>query len=113
MSFLSDLEYFLYEEFHTFLSYPITMFQFIRYNKFTENAIELKAKVFGMGHGKVLISAVTSLGDISPQFKIDQSTKETWKSQLFFAVHAALKRDYYDKFIAIESYLDQFKSIDL
>ena len=89
------------------------MFQFIRYTDFLENAIELKVKVFGMAHGKVLISAITSLGDISPQFKIDQSCKETWKSQLFFAVHAALKKDYYDKFIAIESYLDKFKSIDL
>ena len=61
MSFLSDLEYYLYEEFHTDLSYPITMFQFVRYTKTTENAIELKVKVFGMALGRVLISASTSL----------------------------------------------------
>ena len=85
-SFLSNLEYFLYNEFHTFLSYPITMFQFVRYSKTNENAIELKAKVFGMAHGKVLISATTSLGDINCHFKIDNSTKDSWKSQLFFAV---------------------------
>ena len=113
MSFLSNLEYYLYEEFHIFLSYPITMFQFVRYTRTTENAIELKAKVFGMAHGRVLVSASTSLGDVNCHFKIDESTKNDWKSQLFFTVYSALKRDYFDKFIAIHSYFDQFKSIDL
>ena len=92
MSFLLDLEYFLYDEFHTILSYPITMFQFVRYSKLTENAIELKAKVFGMGHGKVLISATTSLGEISPHFKIDNSTKYTWKSPAFLCCTSSLEK---------------------
>ena len=113
MSFLSDLEYYVYDEFKTFLSYPLTMFQFVRYIKGVENVIELKTKVFGIAHGRVLISASTSLGDIYCHFNLDNSSKNRMKSQLFFAVCSALKRDYFDKFLAIHSYLDQFKYIDL
>ena len=112
MSFLFDLEYFVYDEFHSFLSFPITIFHFVRYSQMSDFAVELKAKVFGMAHNKVLISASVSLGDINKLFKIDQNTKTEWKSQLFFVVHSAMKRDYFDKFIAIHSYLDNFKEFE-
>ena len=65
-----------------------------------------------MAHNKVLISASVSLGDINKLFKIDQNTKTEWKSQLFFAVCSATKRDYFDEFLAIHSYLDNFKEFD-
>ena len=112
MPFLSDREYFVYDEFHSFLSYPITIFHFVRYSQMTDFTIELKAKVFGMAHNKVLISVSVSLGDINNLFKIYQNTKTEWKSQCFFAVHSAMKRDYFDKFLAIHSYLDNFKEFE-
>ena len=43
MSFLSDLEYFVYDEFHSFLSYPITIVHFVRYSQMSDFAVELKA----------------------------------------------------------------------
>ena len=112
MSYLTDLEYFIYDEFNSFLQYPITMFQFSRYSKLTDQVVELKAKVFGMAHGKVLVSASTSLGISTDLFRFNSHTKLEWKSQLFFSVRSALKRDYFDKFIAIHSYLDQAKYLD-
>ena len=112
MSFFSDLEYLVNDEFHSFLSCPITIFHFVRYSQMSDFPVELKAKVFGMAHNKVLISASVSLGDINKLFKIDQNTKTERKSQLFFAVHSAMKRDYFDKFLAIHSYLDNFKEFE-
>ena len=49
-SFLSDLEWFVYNEFNTFLKYPIVMFYFKRYTKSFTSGIDVRAKVFGMGH---------------------------------------------------------------
>ena len=112
ISFLSDLEYFVHDEFHSFLSYPMTIFYFVRYSKMSDFAVELKAKVFGLAHNKVLISASVSLGDINKLFKIDQNTKTEWKSQLFFAVLSAMKIVYFDKFLTIHSYLDNFKEFE-
>ena len=111
MSYLTDLEYFIYDEFNSFLQYPITMFQFSRYSSLSDQVVELKAKVFGMAHGKVLINASTSLGIITDMFSFNSHTKSEWKSQLFFSVRSALKRDYFDKFIAIHSFLDQAKDL--
>ena len=37
MSCLTNLEYYIYDKFHTFLSFPITMFQFVRYSKMSES----------------------------------------------------------------------------
>ena len=73
MSFLSDVEYFVYDEFHTFFSYPITIFHFVRYGQMTDFTVELKAKIFGMAHNKVFIAASVSIGDINKLFKIDQN----------------------------------------
>ena len=112
MSYLTDLEYFVYDEFNSFLQYLITMFQFSRYSKITEQVVELKAKVFGMAHGKVLVCKSTSLGVITDLFSFNSHTKSEWKSQLFFSIRSALKRDYFDKFISIHSYLDQVKELD-
>ena len=46
MSFLTDLEYFVCDEFHSFLSFPITIFQFAMYGQMNDFAVELKE--FGM-----------------------------------------------------------------
>ena len=112
MSYLTNLEYFVYDEFNSFLQHLITMFQFSRYSKITEQVVELKAKVFGMAHGKVLVCASTSLGVITDLFSFNSHTKSEWKAQLLFSIRSALKRDYFDKFISIHNYLDQVKELD-
>ena len=109
-SFLSDLEWYVCNEFNNFLKYPIVMFYFKRFSKsFTLSGIDVKAKVFGMGHGIVPVKATTTLGDIQT-FRNDPDTKDIWKKQLFFSIRCALKGDYFDKFLGIHDYLDTFKN---
>ena len=108
-SFLSDLEWYVYNEFNTFLKYPIVMFYFKRYTKSFTSGIDIRAKVFGMGHGIVPIEASTTLGEIHT-FKNDPDIKDTWMKQLFFSIRCALKNDYFDKFLTIHAYLDTFKT---
>ena len=48
MSYLTVLEYFVYDEFNSFLQYPITLFQLSRYSKITEQVVELKYLVWLM-----------------------------------------------------------------
>ena len=107
-SFLSDLEWYVYNEFNTFLKYPIVMFYFKRYSKSFTSGIDVKAKVFGMGHGIVPVKATTTLGEVHT-FKNDPDTKDIWNKQLFFSIRCALKSDYFEKFLAIHDYLDTFK----
>ena len=104
-SYLSDLEYHVYDEFHTFLHFPILMFQFKRFS----STIDLKAKVFGLGHGVIPITAVTTLGNVQ-NITIDSTVRDTWRQQLFFSITCALKHDYFDKFLTIHSLLDSFKN---
>ena len=104
-SYLSDLEYLVYDEFHSFLHFPILMFQFKKFS----SSIDLKAKVFGLGHGVVPITSVTTLGNVL-NVTIDSTVKETWRQQLFFSIRCALKHDYFDKFLTIHSFLDSFKN---
>ena len=108
-SFLSDLEWYVYNEFNTFLKYPIVMFYFKRYTKSFTSGIDVRAKVFGMGHGIVPIEASTTLGEIHT-FQNDPDIKDTWMKQLFFSIRCALKNDYFDKFLTIHAYLDTFKT---
>ena len=96
-SYLTDLEYYIYDEFSSLIHYPITMFQFSRYTRVTDQVVELKAKIFGMAQGKVLVTASTSLAEISETFTFNSSTRAEWKAQLFFAVRTALKRDYFQQ----------------
>ena len=106
-SYLSDLEYFVYEEFHTFLHNPIVMYKF---RKFL-NYIDLRVKVFGMGHGVVPVTATVTLSNVLEfDSDIDSDIKHTWKSQIFFAIRCALKRDYFDSFVSIHSHLDSLKT---
>ena len=108
-SYLSDLEYLVYDECHTFLWYPIVMFHFKRYSKTTSSDIDLRVKVIGLGHGVVPMTATTTLANVQ-QTVIDSDTRDTWRSQIFFAIRCALKRDYFDTFISIHSTLDSFKN---
>ena len=108
-SYLSDLEYLVYDEFHMFLWYPIVMFHFKRYSKTTSSGIDLRVKVIGLGHGVVPVTATTTLANVQ-QTVIDSDTRDTWRMQIFFAIRCALKRDYFDTFISIHSTLDSFKN---
>ena len=105
-SYLSDLEYLVYEEFHSFLHYPIVMFNFKRFAR----SIDLKVKVFGMGHGVVPVTSTTTLTNVQiTDIDSDTDTKSNWKNQIFFSVRCALKRDYFDAFVSIHTFLDSMK----
>ena len=105
-SYLSDLEYMVYEEFNTFLHYPIVMFYFKRFSK----SIDLRVKTFGMGHGVMPVTATTTLANIqSVDFDSDIDTKTTWRNQIFFSIRCALKHEYFDKFVTVHTFLDTFK----
>ena len=93
----------VYEEFHSFLHFPIVMFQFKRF----ANSIDLRVKVFGMAHGVMPVTAITTLSNVH-QFDIDSKT--AWKNQIFFSIRSALKREYFDKFITVHTSLDSFKN---
>ena len=112
MSYLSDLEYYVYDEFHTLLLYPITMFKFTRYSKRTDYAIELSVKVIGLANKKVPVTANILLGDVNGPFTFDECTRLEWKRQIFFLVCTAIARDYFDKFLTIHNYLDLKKEYD-
>ena len=108
-SFLSDLEWYIYNEFNNYLWYPIVIFYFKRFtNSFTSD-IDLRVKVFGMGHGIVPVTATTTLSDVQT-FLQDQDLKDIWRKQVFFSIRCAMKSDYFDKFITIHDYLDTFKN---
>ena len=105
-SYLSDLEYMIYEEFNMFLHYPIVMFYFKRFS----TSIDLRVKIFGMGHGVMPVTATTTLANIhSVDFDSDIDTKTTMRNQIFFSIRCALKREYFDKFITVHTFLDSFK----
>ena len=105
LSYLSDLEYMVFSEFHDFLHFPIVMYNFKRFLK----SIDIRVKVFGMGHGVVPVTATGTLSHVQDiDIDRDIDTKNLWKSQIFFAVRCALKRDYFDHFLSIHSYLDSF-----
>ena len=110
-SFLSDLEYLVYDEFHTFLHFPIVMFHFKRYSKSYNAAIDLRVKVFGMGHGVMPITTTTTLVDIS-NISIDSEVTTTWRQQLFFSIRSVLKHDYFDKFLTVHTILESFRTTD-
>ena len=107
LAYLSDLKYMIYNEFHTFLHYPIVMYKFKRFSK----SIDLKVKVFGMGHGIAPVSATVTLANVqNTDIDSDIDTKNNWKNQIFFSVRCALKRDYFDAFVSIHTFLDSFNS---
>ena len=106
-SYLSDLEYMVYEEFHSFLHYPIVMFQFKRFS----GSIDLRVKTFGMAHGVMPVTCTTTLSNIhQSDIDSDIDTKTTWRNQIFFSIRSALKREYFDKFITVHTHLDTFKN---
>ena len=107
LAYLSDLEYMVYDEFHSFLHYPIVMFNFKRFLK----SIDIQVKVFGMGHGVTPVTATVTLSHVQ-HVDIDNNPdiKDLWKSQIFFSIRCALKRDYFDAFLSIHSYLDSFNN---
>ena len=110
-SYLSDLEYLVYEEFHTFLWYPIVMFHFKRYSKNASSGIDQRVKVIGLGHGVVPVTATTTLANIQQtNIDYDTDTRNNWRNQIFFSIRCALKRDYFDAFLSIHSFLDSFKN---
>ena len=106
-SYLSHLQYLVYDEFHMFLHYPIVMFNFKRFSK----SIDLKVKVFGMGHGAVPVISTTTLANVQ-QTDIDSDidTRNTWRNQIFFSIRCALKCDYFDAFLSIHTHLDSLKN---
>ena len=107
LAYLSDLEYMVFNEFNTFLYYPIVMFNFRRFSK----SIDLKVKVFGMGHGVAPVTATVTLTNVhNADIDSDSDIKDLWKSQIFFAVRCALKRDYFDAFLSIHSHLDSLNN---
>ena len=72
----------VYEEFNTFLHYPIVMFYFKRFSK----SIDLRVKTFGMGHGVMPVTATTTLANVqSVDFDSDIDAKTTWRNQIFFS----------------------------
>ena len=106
-SYLSDLEYMVYEEFHSFLHFPIVMFHFKRFSK----SIDLRVKIFGMAHGVMPVTATTTLSNVhQSDIDSDIDTKTTWRNQIFFSIRSALKREYFDKFITVYTSLDTFKN---
>ena len=110
-SYLSDLEYLVYEEFHMFLWYPIVMFHFKRYSKTVTSGIDLRVKVFGLGHGVVPVTAITTISNVQhTDIDSDLDTRNTWRNQIFFSIRCALKRDYFDSFVSIHNFLDSFKN---
>ena len=97
----------VFDEFNMFLHYPIVIFNFKRFLK----SIDLRVKVFGMGHGVAPVTATVTLSHIQHvDIDNDKDTRDLWKDQIFFSVRCALKRDYFDSFMSIHSYLDSFKS---
>ena len=106
-SYLSDLEYLVYEEFHSYLHHPIVMFHFRRYAR----SIDLIIKVFGMGHGVVPVTSTTTLTNVqTADIDSDIDTRNNWKNQIFFSVRCALKHDYFDAFVSIHTFLDSMKN---
>ena len=106
-SYLLDLEYMVYEEFHPILHYPIVMFHFKRISK----SIDLRVKIFGMAHGVMPVTATTTLTNVhQSDIDSDIDTKTTWRNQIFFSIRCALKREYFDKFITVHTFLDTFKN---
>ena len=106
-SYLSDLEYLVWNEFNTFLHYPIVIFNFVRYTR----SIDLNVKIFGMGHGVAPVTAAVTLANVH-QVNIDYDTdiKNLWKDQIFFSIRCAMKRDYFDTFVSIHTFLDSLKN---
>ena len=106
-SYLSDLEYLIYDEFHKILHFPIVMFNFKRFS----SSIDLIVKVFGMGHGVVPVTSMTTLTNVQiTDIDSDLDTRNSWRKQIFLSVRCALKREYFDKFVTIHTLLDSFKN---
>ena len=83
------------------------MFNFRRFSK----SIDLKVKVFGMGHGVVPVTSTTTLTNIQyTDIDSDIDTRNNWKNQIFFSVRCVLKHDYFDAFVSIHTFLDSFKN---
>ena len=105
-SYLSELEQLVYEEFHSFLHFPIVMCKFQRSPK----SIDLIVKIFGMAHGVVPVTSSVTLSHVEDiDIDNDSDMKKSWKAQIFFAIRYSLKKNYFDAFLSIHSYLDSFE----
>ena len=84
------------------------MFNFRRFLK----TIDLKVKVFGMGHGVAPVTATVTLSHVQDMLTLTrtQTSKTSGKAKFSSAVRCALKRDYFDAFLSIHSYLDSFNN---
>ena len=81
------------------------MFNFKRFPK----SIDLRVKVFGMAHGVAPVTSTVTLSHVEhTDIDNDSDIKNLWKSKIFFSIRLALKKDYFDAFLSIHSYLDSF-----
>ena len=64
-----------------------------------------------MGHGVVPVTSTTTLTNVQTEdIDSDIDIRNNWKNQIFFSVRCALKRDYFDAFVSIHTFLDSMKN---